>query len=95
MVASIGSYLRFPNAVFSQGGADAGEKYHRLVNPCTQKNYRGVQWKKKKAEVVRVWQRGGSRSQQQQLLQGSDANLSLAERYFPLWRCETLQLVWV
>lgn len=39
---------------------------------------------KKKAQVVCVWQREGSRPQQQQLLQGSDANLSLMERYFPL-----------
>lgn len=81
--------LCFPRGVLTQGRNTTD--WSTLAHKKITEEYSG----KKKAEVVRVWQRGGSRSQQQQLLQGSDANLSLAERYFPLWRCETLQLVWV
>lgn len=44
---------------FLQGAADAGEKCHRLVNPCTKKI--AGEYGEQKAEVERVWQREGSR----------------------------------
>lgn len=90
MVASVSSCAQFLNAEFSQGGADAGEKYHRLVSPCTKSITEESSGER--AQMVQAWQREGSRSGQQQLLQHLDANLSLAERFFPLQRSETFQL---
>lgn len=91
MGAKVSSYLQIPKDEFSQGGARTGEKYHRLANSCT----RISEYSEKKRTSVCFWQREGSQSWQQQLLQGLDANLSIAERYFPLQRCEALQLIWV
>jgi len=51
MVASVTSYLQFPNVEFSQGAADTGREIPQTGQPLHKKNYWGVQWKKSTSDT--------------------------------------------